>query len=361
MDSPPPGIDLSLIPLGPAPPGVTPNLIDPPSVAWLSRLAVYVTLPLVGVSLIMRLYVRLRVSRKFGLDDLVGDVFGRHEWDMPVSAVTVDSMKKTLALLVLYVAAAAFIKLSLLALYYRIFRPSRHATILVWLGSIVVVMYNIAFACFYLIITIPRPGEGGWISQPVLERTDAYELKGSIGHGIIGTITDFYILLIPLTMVYGLNMSTSKKVGISSIFLIGSLACTFSIMQIYYRDQGRKSNPSDTNYFGAIGEALGIAELNVGIICGCIPVIFVLFRWPAAVLESKWKSVTSYISLHTGHSRPAISEDNLVAIEDPGLIEVPKGTLGSHSSAYYELRSMDYDYHAHVQGRPQKGGKGNKP
>lgn len=176
---------------------------------------------------------------------MVGDVFGRHEWDMPVSAVTVDSMKvciakpsisrkfenipradrkqKTLALLVLYVAAAAFIKLSLLALYYRIFRPSRHATILVWLGSIVVVMYNIAFACFYLIITIPRPGEGGWISQPVLERTDAYELKGSIGHGIIGTITDFYILLIPLTMVYGLNMSTSKKVGISSIFLIGSL------------------------------------------------------------------------------------------------------------------------------------------
>ncbi|XXH02520.1 hypothetical protein Hte_008896 [Hypoxylon texense] len=131
-------------------------------------------------------------------------------------------------------------------------------------------------------------------------------------------------------------------------------------MQIYYRAQGGQSIPSDTNYFGAIGEALGIAELNVGIVCSCIPVIFVLFKQPAAVLESKWKSVITYIGSHTGHSQPAISEDNLVVVEDPELQGVPKGTPGSRSSAHYELRSIDYDYHAHLQGRPWKGGKGNK-
>ncbi|KAI1771118.1 hypothetical protein F4818DRAFT_445449 [Hypoxylon cercidicola] len=187
--------------------------------------------------------------------------------------------------------------------------------------------------------------------------------------GIIGAVCDFYILTIPLAMIFGLRLSTLKKVGIASIFVVGSSydlftypyqfrqygltkirACAFAIMGIYFRVIASKAKPDDPNC---------VAELNVGLMCSCIPVIFVLFKWPAEKLKATWNSVRSYVSSHTKSSRPITSEDNLVTVEDPGLPGVPKGKLGlgSSSSTYYELQSTDYDYHAFVRGGFRKGGQ----
>lgn len=64
-----PDYDLSQIPAAPPPPGVIPNFIDPPSQANLPRIFTYVTLPPMILFLAMRMYVRIFVTRKIGLDD----------------------------------------------------------------------------------------------------------------------------------------------------------------------------------------------------------------------------------------------------------------------------------------------------
>lgn len=64
----PPGVDPTKVGAGPPPPGVVPNLVDPPSVAWAARVSVYATLPLMILFLALRLYVRVR-SRILGFDD----------------------------------------------------------------------------------------------------------------------------------------------------------------------------------------------------------------------------------------------------------------------------------------------------
>lgn len=64
----PAGMDPSKIPIGTPPPGVTPNFVDPPSMSWAGRLAVYTTLPLMVVFVALRIYVRGR-SRLLGPDD----------------------------------------------------------------------------------------------------------------------------------------------------------------------------------------------------------------------------------------------------------------------------------------------------
>lgn len=69
MDAMIPSIDLSIVPAGTPPPGVVPNFIDPPSIAWLGRLSVYIALPLMIILLALRLYVRLRVTCAAGADD----------------------------------------------------------------------------------------------------------------------------------------------------------------------------------------------------------------------------------------------------------------------------------------------------
>lgn len=63
-----PGLDLSTIPLSRPPPGQETNFINPPSLSWVGRLAIYLTLPLAVVAVTLRTYVRLR-TRQVGPDD----------------------------------------------------------------------------------------------------------------------------------------------------------------------------------------------------------------------------------------------------------------------------------------------------
>jgi len=44
-----------------------------------------------------------------------------------------------------------------------------------------------------------------------------------LAQGIFNTMSDFYVLAIPLHMVWGLNLPLHRKVGVSAIFLAGLL------------------------------------------------------------------------------------------------------------------------------------------
>lgn len=62
------GMDLSKIPAVAPPPGVVPNFVNPPSQAYIPKIVIYVTLPLMVIFLGMRLYTRLKKT-KLGVDD----------------------------------------------------------------------------------------------------------------------------------------------------------------------------------------------------------------------------------------------------------------------------------------------------
>jgi len=69
MDSPPPNVDPSKIPLALNPNGDPPNFIDPPTLAP-AVLGVGVTLIIIsGIFLILRLIANFKNTRKLGLDD----------------------------------------------------------------------------------------------------------------------------------------------------------------------------------------------------------------------------------------------------------------------------------------------------
>lgn len=72
-----PPFDLSKIPAEPPPPGVKSNFVDPPSQAYIPRIFTYVTLPPMLLFIALRIYVRIFITHKFGLDDckLFGTLF----------------------------------------------------------------------------------------------------------------------------------------------------------------------------------------------------------------------------------------------------------------------------------------------
>ena len=79
------GVDLSTIPLQQPPPGEVTNFVNPPSISWAGRLAIYLTLPIMVVAFSLRMFVRIR-TRQIGADDCESERFhqiqiGHHSFE----------------------------------------------------------------------------------------------------------------------------------------------------------------------------------------------------------------------------------------------------------------------------------------
>lgn len=121
--------------------------------------------------------------------------------------------------------AAMFVKAAILALYRRIFSPSRRYHALILLGmaftfaSYISVLVSLAVGC------IPRSGDyasGGWLSLPYRERCNQYNPGITAASGVVGAVIDIYILLLPLFFISQLQTSKRRKAGLAAIFAVGA-------------------------------------------------------------------------------------------------------------------------------------------
>ncbi|KAH7387002.1 hypothetical protein DE146DRAFT_666327 [Phaeosphaeria sp. MPI-PUGE-AT-0046c] len=330
------------IPVTPPPPGVNSNFIDPPSRAKQTQIAIGIMLTLMIPPLIMRIYTRARKLKFFGADDwfaiasaicvisycglllwMLEYPLGRHEWDVPVGRLTTGYVKANMASLIVYALTATCVKVTLLLLYLRIFRPSHQANIMIWLGIAFVALFYLACAVAYIILFVPRPG-GNSAWGVMSHRTTMIIMNTAAAQGVFGCVQDLYILMIPIHLVSGLRLARRKKIGVIALFLTGALASVCSIINASLRFVERSKKVPDSLWESIPVYTLSIIELNVGIICSCIPVIVVLFKDFAH--SSYITSFRRYLRSRyaSGHS-DSESEVDEKAVQ--GLPEVPRGTL----------------------------------
>ncbi|KAI1292596.1 hypothetical protein F5Y03DRAFT_400357 [Xylaria venustula] len=366
----PSNFDPSQTPTGQPPAGIIPNFINPPSLSWTGRVAVYTTLPAMIVVLGLRAYTRVRIVRQFGIDDcdfrkflgnsidpmftstaskglisrtdrviVIDETYGRHLWDIPLSKTTPAYLQRLLATGVLYNLGAMFCKLALLTFYFRIFRPSQTGRIGCWCGIVLVVVFYVTSSVINLVYCLPRPLDGGWNSAASLARCDAHQQKLNFAQGIVSSVTDFYVLAIPLTMIASLKLSVRRKLGLLGVFLTG----------------------------------LTVAELNLGIICACLPILITLYKRFADTFKAAWRSFNTRMSSSTSKQDLKSAETASTSARVTG--KLLGGTLIGLSSfmrnfgvsstlpleksnnvdaitdnnTYVELRSIDYEYHAHIE------------
>ncbi|KAI0470240.1 hypothetical protein F4859DRAFT_522738 [Xylaria cf. heliscus] len=398
-------VDLSHVPLAPPPPGEVSNFVDPPSISWSGRLAIYLTLPLALAAMVLRTYVRMR-NRQLGADDyllisasvvtfgfngtllrsLLDEVLGRHAWDIPVSAITPEFFKESLALTILYSVSAILIKVSVLVLCLRIFHPSRVARMFIWIGITIITLFYVVTTAVSIYFFVPHDGDGGWGSPKNNARSGGPSRIINVIVGLGSALSDYYVLVIPISIVLSLHLPLKRKIGVACIFLLGLLSAALSTAGFVYRYQAFAGGVRDDNRWLSIKfEALSVTELNIGIVCASMPVAFVLFRSFAQRTESNYKHLLAYVrSRVTGNRSP---ESGTVESAKPGnfrnepLPQVPKGTLsglvsfirksagsqpsmhqnlrldGTLSTPYVELTSIDYDYHAQIRQGQATGSK----
>ncbi|KAK7985797.1 hypothetical protein PG996_004962 [Apiospora saccharicola] len=242
-----------------------------------------------------------------------------------------------------------FTKISLLALYVQVFRPSCVARAFIWLGIIAISVIYIAVTVAMLAYMLPRPGDGGWGSLANTQRVGIPSRVIDLTQGFFSAFSDFYVLIIPIVVVSGLQLPLTKKIGLTGVFLTGLISCGCSITGIVFRYDALYFDVEDNRWLSIKFEAL----------------------WPIfRKAESVFVHLKGRLCLRPNKERAATE---VKATSPPEISpQVPSGTLSGLKSFFrrvghtqrrvteksapdtlmsedLELQSIDYDYHAQMR------------
>ena len=112
-----------------------------------------------------------------------------------------------------------FAKLALLLLYYRIFAVKGLMKTGIYFGAVIIGCFYLACAVVHIIFCFPRSHEG-WLSPRFVTRCNRANVFATI-MGVFNLVSDLYLFILPLPVLFRLQMAFKRKLGITAIFLTG--------------------------------------------------------------------------------------------------------------------------------------------
>ncbi|RII11596.1 hypothetical protein CUC08_Gglean005595 [Alternaria sp. MG1] len=186
-----------------------------------------------------RLYTKVRLMKQFQIDDAfvilgwacsVGTQgilitgfstgsMGVHAWEIPIEKYAFYS-RLILAAPLVYAACCALTKITLCIFYSRLspsvaFQWAVWTTVVICASSYIAIFFSLLFAC--------KPIAASW--DPLLRPTAACVNQGAIyiATAVIGIVTDVMLISIPVPTIWGLQMPTKQKIGLTLMFGVGSI------------------------------------------------------------------------------------------------------------------------------------------
>lgn len=200
---------------------------------------------------------------------MIAHGLGRHAATLEIPDLVIV-LKLLLGLECVYLVSVALLKLSLLALYFRIF-PTREFKLATYILSGLIILWCIALNC--VAIFQCNPVKKSWL--PTTPGT-CIDLKAAfIGNAIPNIITDVVILLLPVRQIWKLQMRPAQRISLIAMFLLGGFVLFASIYRLIAI---LKFNPMDTTWTLAEACAWCVIETATGIIGACLPVLRPLLR-----------------------------------------------------------------------------------
>ncbi|KAH7131837.1 hypothetical protein B0J11DRAFT_428035 [Dendryphion nanum] len=235
-------------------------------------------------SLCLRLYTRQRILRNLGADDIaiviaqilsfgvtiativqlaIGGL-GRHT-EFASRDELLAGLKAMYSNLLIYNVAQLVTKISFLIQYRRLF-PTAGIRAACLYGMVFLAVWGFiqlfitAFSCIPLEIIVPKWKNRCIPTFPVLNV-----------NAVMNIVTDFMIFLIPCRPVVKLQMANKQKAHLLIVFCLGFFACVISIVRLH--ELHRTKNSSDPIWDSGATSYWSVIELNVGILCACLPTI----------------------------------------------------------------------------------------
>ena len=118
-----------------------------------------------------------------------------------------------------YLVSLLGYKFAILLLYLRIFNISR--TFRYWTWAVMFIVFGYLFSNFITLLFGCTPIAKYW--KPDLPGHCIEVIKADYGYGSLNFITDLIMFVLPLPMVWRLQLSVKQKIGISIVFMAGSV------------------------------------------------------------------------------------------------------------------------------------------
>lgn len=343
----------------------TPNFVNPddrgPALVY-----VCIIFTVIGTLLVTaRIYSRLFITRAPGVDDfliicglLAGIVLtvlviignkhyfsGRHVWDIPVSKFSGHRLNVWISMW-FFVTASTFVKISVLLFYRRLsVKFSKLFLIATWVGIIYNLVYMAGFGMALLLICDPvyaywQSFDPVWASTHKFRcQTEGTSLPISGGLSVLG---DLYSTLLPVFLVYYLDIPPRQKFALYGLFALGFLsvaAGTVRTVLLY------KMLNTDFDFTRILWETWiwGIVELYVAIWAASAPALKPFFKRffvesIGSISMGKHRGDAVWYPSHGSLRNKALSEDtsnlhNSFVVGDIGV---------AHSGTDEELRQRGF-------------------
>ncbi|KAK1146140.1 hypothetical protein N8T08_003229 [Aspergillus melleus] len=242
----------------------------------------------------LRLYVRISLINAIGVDDVlmvIGAIFtfglsvasiiaayhgtGRHVEDIPTPSLP-PMLKAIYSTRLIYIVAMLFVKMSLLWFYLRLDRRRRmrwtvYCLMVFVIGISVSSFFVLAFSCY--------PPAMFWDVEGTVKgkcMSPGSQQAFYDANGILNIVTDIFIYLTPIPMLWGVKISGRKKTALFGIFGLGILAVAAGCVRYDY--VRLLSNTADQYYYLADSLNWCSIEIYVAIFCGSAPALSVLIK-----------------------------------------------------------------------------------
>ncbi|KAI9807205.1 MAG: hypothetical protein M1825_005923 [Sarcosagium campestre] len=280
------------------PVGVVPNFVNPESRAPKLIVANAICIALALVFVIMRLITRIFVVKSMGADDymcIVATVLlpflllwlkfsarlrwfvmtdyglGRHQWDVPLTTIIGGWLKWNIISEIIYILALMLIKSSILLLYRRMFEAKGKVR---WAVD-ATLGFTIAFsvACIFAIIFACNPIKKLWDSS-ITYGTCINPEPLAIAHAALNIFTDLLILVIPIPVVWTLQLGLRFRLQIILMFATGAFVCGVSFVRLVILTKGGADNfQPDATWARFDNNLWSVIECCFGLICACGPTL----------------------------------------------------------------------------------------
>ncbi len=221
---------------------------------------------------------------------IVPSGLGKDTWTLPFNHIT-RFVQWLYALEVLYFLQLAVVKLSLLFFYLRIF-PKPIIRRLLW----ATIAFNILWGAMFAIIAIfqCQPIHSYWTSWDKETRGKCIDVNAlGWSNAIISIVLDFWMLGLPLTEVFRLQLTRRKKASVALMFSVGTFVTIVSIIRlqsliVFAVSTNPTWDQTDVVYWSSV-------EVNFGLICASLPTWRVmLVRFFAKVFGTSQETSRSY-------------------------------------------------------------------
>ncbi|KAF5126386.1 hypothetical protein E5D57_011083 [Metarhizium anisopliae] len=226
-------------PIQTPPPGITPNFVNPDSNAYQVYITAGVCIPLILMFAFFRFVSIAYAHRKATVADesVSGGAFGEEAWNVVLSSFTksqlvlFESLRENakgssptkLGLLVEVVSplAICFVKISVFILYLQLFSVLQWMRVVSITGIVVISVWHLSISIAFAVMCSPTGSSQldflAALVSPMCTRTRSLVVTQGVGN----VVTDVFLLVLPLPVVWTLHIPLGRKLGVSSMFLVG--------------------------------------------------------------------------------------------------------------------------------------------